>query len=176
MSIFGWWYAVGGAIGILSFPMLLIMGAVSNALSQRDTIFIKQFTGTFYLLYALAMSIASLVTGIGILKLKSWARKLLIIICVVGMAYSFFYSVSILMHSSEFVEMSMPPETFPKDAPAETITAMKSFMQVILVGSMAVGMVLGLAFIIFVIWFFMRKSVREQFEPEKLQSAVEQIK
>jgi|GEM_PF-1586637 len=176
VSIFGWWYLVGGAIGVLSFPILLMMRAVSNALPQKDVIFMKQFTGTFYLLYALAMSITSLAAGIGVLKLKSWARKLLMIICIVGMVYSFFYSINMLTHSSEFVEMSMSSGNLPSDISPEALAAAKSFTQGIMIVSMFIGMIFGVGFLIFVIWFFMRKSVREQFEPEKFQSAIEQIK
>ncbi len=166
VSIFGWWYLIAGAIGVLSFPMLLIMRAASAFLPQKDVIFMKQFTGNFYLLYALVMSIATLITAIGILKLKSWARKLIIIICIVGTVYSVFFSASTLMHSSEFVEMSMSSNTLPKDTSPETLTAIKSFTQAVMIVSMIIGIVFGAGFLIFVIWFFMRKSVREQFEPD----------
>jgi hypothetical protein len=176
VSIFGWWYAIVGGFGILSFPVLLIMRAASNALPPKDVIFMKQFAGTFYLLYALAMSIATLVAGIGILKLKSWARKLLIIICIIGMVYSVFYSVNILMHSSEFVEASLSSNTLPSNTSPETLTAIKSFTQAIMIVSTFIGIIFGIGFLIFVLWFFMRKSVKEQFEPEKFQSAAEQIK
>lgn len=176
VSIFGWWYAIAGGFGILSFPILLIMRAVSSALPQKDALFMKQFTGTFYLLYALAMSIATLAAGIGILKLKSWARKLLIIICIVGMVYSVFYSVNMLTHSSEFVEMSMSSGNLPSDTSPEALAAAKSFTQGIMIVSTFIGIIFGIGFLIFVLWFFMRKSVREQFEPEKFQSAIEQIK
>jgi len=173
VSIFGWWYVIGGILGILNFPLMLIMRMMPT---QGNTFFMKQFTGNFYLFYVLVMTIVSLITGIGILKLKQWARKLIIIICVIGVFYSIFVSANIATHSSEFVEASMSSHTMPKDTPPETLAAIKSFTQAIMIISMIAGMVFGVGFAIFVIWFFMRKSVREQFEPEKFQSAIEQIK
>lgn len=177
VSIFGWWYLIAGAIGFLSFPMLLIMRVASTFLPQKDTVFMKQFTGNFYLLYALVMSIVTLIAGIGLLKLKPWARKLIIIICIAGMIYSVFFSASMLMHSSEFVEMSMSSSTLPSDTSLETLAAVKSFTQGIMIVSMIIGMVFGAGFLIFVIWFFMRKSVREQFDPDNNPNfSAEQIK
>jgi len=170
VSIFGWWYTIGGIIGFLSFPMLLMMRAASNFFPQKDAIYTKQFTGNFYLLYALVMTVATLTAGIGILKLKSWARKLIIIVCIGGMVYSVFFSVNMLTHSSEFVEASLPSNTFPSNTSPEALTAIKSFTQAILIGSTILGMVFGVGFVIFIIWFFMRKSVKEQFEPDNNQN------
>ena len=170
VSIFGWWYTVGGIIGLLSFPLLLIMRAVPDLFSQKESVFMQQFTGNFYLLYALVMTIATLAAGIGILKLKSWARKLIIILCVIGLLYSIFVSFSMLMRSSEFAEMSFSSNTLPKDISPEVLAAMKSFMQVVLIGSVSLGMIFAVGFAIFVLWFFMRKSVREQFEPENKEN------
>lgn len=177
ISIFGWWYTIGGIIGLLSFPLLLIMKAMPALFSQKESVFMQQFTGNFYLVYALAMTVATLAAGIGILKLKSWARKLVIILCAIGLLYSIFVSFSILMRSSEFAEMSFSSNALPEGVSSETLAAMKSFMQVILIGSIGAGMIFATGFAIFVIWFFMRKSIREQFEPDNKESlAVEKVK
>jgi hypothetical protein len=177
VTIFGWWYTIGGIIGLLSFPLLLMMRAVPDIFSQKDSVFMQQFTGNFYLLYALAMTIATLAAGIGILKLKSWARKLVIILCAIGLLYSIFVSFSMLMRSSEFAEMSFSSNTLPKDISPETLAAMKSFMQVVLIGSVSLGVLFAVGFAIFVIWFFMRENVVEQFQPERKKSfTTEEIK
>lgn len=176
VSIFGWWYAIAGGFGILSFPMLLLMRVAANMFSHHDAFFMKQFTGNFYVLYAFIMSGATLAAGIGLLCLKSWARKLIIIISIIGMIYSFFFSINLLMHSSEFIDMSMSQGTLPKDVSGETIAAVKALTQGIMAVSMIVGMLFGIGFLIFVLWFFMRKSVREQFEPENKNQAQIQLK
>jgi flagellar biogenesis protein FliO len=74
------------------------------------------------------------------------------------------------MRSSEFAEMSFSSNTLPKDISPEALAAMKSFMQVVLIGSVSLGMIFAVGFAIFVLWFFMRKSVREQFEPENKEN------
>jgi heme A synthase len=165
VSIFGWWYAIAGAIGILSFPILLMVRIASSFFPQNNMLYMRQFTGNFYMAYALVMSVVALVTGIGLLKLKPWARRLIIIICVVAIAYSVFVSGDMIMHSSQFVEMSMSSNPLPKDTSAETIAAIKSFTQGIMVVSATAGIIFNAGLLAFVVWFFMRKSVREQFEP-----------
>lgn len=171
VSIFGWWYTIGGISGLLSFPLLLVMRAVPALFSQKESVFMQQFTSNFYLLYAMAMTITTLAAGIGILKLKSWARKLIIILCIIGLLYSIFVSFSMLMRSSEFAEMFSSSNTLPDDISPETLEAMKFFMQVVLICSVSLGMIFAVGFVIFVIWFFMRKSVREQFKSDEMMGS-----
>lgn len=165
VSIFGWWYTIAGGFALLSFPVLLIMKAACRLFPQQNMIFMKQFTGSFYLFYAFIISITTLVAGIGILRLKPWARKLIIIVSAIGMFYSVYFSVNMAVHSSEFIDMSMASGNLPKDTSVETLAAVKAFTQGIMVVSMFIGMLFNAGFIIFVLWFFMRKSVKEQFEP-----------
>ena len=112
VSIFGWWYVISGIIGILNFPFMLMLRAMPM---QGSLVFMKQITGNFYLGYVLLYTITSLIAGVGILKLKSWARKLAIILCVIGVVYGVFFSVSLLTRSSELVEMSMPSVSAQKN-------------------------------------------------------------
>jgi hypothetical protein len=172
VSIFGWWYIVSGIVGILNFPFMLMMRAMPM---QGSPVFMKQVTGNFYLGYVLLYTIASLITGVGILKLKSWARKLLIILCVIGVLYGIFFSVSLLTRSSEFVEMSMPSASAQKNVSPEALAAIKYFTQVVLTVSVVAGIFISVGFAAFIIWFFMRKSVKEQFEPD-INCAAPQLK
>ncbi|MFA5007610.1 MAG: hypothetical protein WC546_00050 [Candidatus Omnitrophota bacterium] len=176
VTIFGWWYAVGGVFGLLGIPVILAMRALPFP-PYNNPFFVKQFMGTLYVLYSFVVSSASITAGIGIIKLKPWARKLVIILCATGILYSIYFAIIMLTHSSEFVEMSLSSSTLPKGTSSETLGTMKAFMQIMLCCSAIVGMFFGIAFIIFIIWFFMRKSVVEQFQPvNKINSTAEQIK
>jgi hypothetical protein len=176
VSIFGWWYIIVGILGILNLPIMFVMRQMSAAFPHMRNVFMEQFMGGFYILYLVVVTIASLITGIGLLKLKPWARKMVIALCVVGMAYSIFFSTQMLMHSSQFVENSLPSQTLSKGTPTEAIEAMKLFTQGILIVSVIVGVVFGMGFVIFTIWFFKRKSVVEQFQPNVGTATMEQSK
>lgn len=177
VTIFGWWYIIAGALGLLNLPIILVIKSMSSGFPYMRSAFMEQFMGPFYILYVLAVTIASLIAGIGLLKLKPWARKLVIIICLVGMVYSIFVSGQILMHSSEFVEMSIPSSELSKGVSPAMIEATKSFTQAIMIVSMIIGTLFGLGFVIFIIWFFNRKSVIEQFQPyDKTIPVQEQIR
>jgi hypothetical protein len=84
---------------------------------QGSPVFMKQVTGNFYLGYVLLYTIASLITGVGILKLKSWARKLLIILCVIGVLYGIFFSVSLLTRFSSLLKCQCRPPARKKMSP-----------------------------------------------------------
>ncbi len=174
VTIFGWWCIICGALGIFSFPIILLMAKLPPSYMYPNNIFIGQCSNIFYILYLSIATIANLVAGIGLLKLKSWARKLVIILCLAGMVYSISFSVKMMMNSSQFIEASLSANALPKNSSPGTIEAMKAFMQVILVGSMVVGISIGIGFLIFIIWFFNRKSVVEQFEVDNKVSAMEQ--
>lgn len=88
LRILGWLYTIIGAIGIITSTVFIfwIYGRGPNAFTpELQTILINAGLGSWMLAVATIASVLSIVAGIALLKLQSWARKLLMTIGILGL-------------------------------------------------------------------------------------------
>jgi hypothetical protein len=81
LKVLGWLYIVlgilGGLVGALVLMILLGAGLLSY---DRDAMFVLAIIGTIVAGFTLLLSAPGVVVGLGLLKFKSWARVLALVL------------------------------------------------------------------------------------------------
>jgi len=162
VTILGWLFIIGGVFGLL------------GNINAKNYF---QIMGTGLLAYltfflSIAIAFGNIVGGMFILKLKSWARKLAIILCLVNIVLVLF-NFKLVPASLSKVE-----ETYKKDQqliyekykPEYQQQALEQLRKTKELTDKATQMVMpimtaiAVVWNIFIIYFFTRPKVQEQFE------------
>ncbi len=157
---------------VISIFMLLQVG------SYRRAYFFLTNTLLFaIIIYAVVFYVAAILAGISVLRLKEWARKLLLLIAIVGIVDMFIFLplnhrvVKELVNTSEFVENlekqydSLSAEAKAKFAPTKQYYVRIATNATLDVGNVVMGIieVIMVAYSLLLLFFFTRPRVREQF-------------
>lgn len=167
------------SLGVVIFGWMFILGGLSGFISRINFQRSIELLGgglTAYLVYILSVSIsvASFIGGIYVLKLETWARKLVIAVCLVNIIYTpFLTKIAVNLAAGSGMEAyyseqearimkEIKPE-YQREAldelensKRETSQALPRFF--VLVGAATIF------WNIFVIYFFRRQKVKAQFE------------
>jgi hypothetical protein len=86
IKILGWLYVVFGALGILVGVFVFLAAGIAGAASgEADAAVAAGGIGFFIALIIAVMSLPSLIAGWGLLKRKSWARMLAIVLGAISL-------------------------------------------------------------------------------------------
>lgn len=162
VTIFAWIFIVIGMFGLLSFL---------NPKTYEQPL---GMTGFFKYLLQFLVSGVTLICGIYLLKLKSWARKLTLIICAINIGFSLFTFSAVSkirdIQEDEFkkqeaaIKEKYKPE-FQKEALERleyTKQISRKFFPVFFAGALTFAVLWNLG----VIYFFTRQRVKQQFGEE----------
>ncbi len=154
----------------LSVLRLLFTGSISSGFSQ----IIPEFALFLIVAYSIIFNILYLIGAVNILKLRNWARKLLITLTVIQIVYMLAVSIPLSNKSIEFMRQSPDSqeriwkgyESIPeklrldKDITKERYATL--VFKKIYQAANAVR-VISIVYLLIVVFFFTRPRVKEQF-------------
>jgi len=118
VPILGWLYVVGNAIFLLigGFVFLLLVG-IAPLTGEPEPMWILPLVGTTVGLLMAALGLPGLLAGYGLLKRKSWARVLAIVVGILGLV-NFPVGTAIGLYTLWVLTQPAATEYFGAPAPA----------------------------------------------------------
>ena len=158
--------------GVIIFASLTIVGGVFGLLGAVGGplwfSMLSREVGVFAKSYIAALGLLSLVAGVGVLMLKAWGRNLIMLLALLGILN--YVLLSPLMHkyyeTEEYTSLvvenyyRLPEETKSRIDVTESVERTKGMAH----GLQNVVTVLGIMYMLGLLYFFTREKVREQFE------------
>ncbi len=103
IKVLGWLYIVMGALGILAALLLLVIllgiGVVAN---ERDAMIVLSMVGITIGIFLSVISLPNVIAGAGLLKFKSWAR---VVTLVLGFFNLFAFPLGTVLGVYTFVSL-----------------------------------------------------------------------
>ena len=87
VTILGWLYIITNAflvvVGLCIMPLMVFSGLVSG---DGEAFIITSIVGTFVAAFMFVLAIPGIIAGVGLLKRKSWARVLAIVLGILNLS------------------------------------------------------------------------------------------